>query len=145
LLVHLALAACWPGYVVSKQQDGCEYFFSVLKSVPHNRLTRNDGVHKSLWDGKKYVGCEIRFVTNGKLLSGNRVPNFDAIKGSEMYRRGWRINNSFVADGPGTGSYGVEKESVLCIFRNEQPAYLEDHGNIIQSETLSITVQCRYR
>ena len=145
MLVHLTLVACWPGYVVAKEPDGCEYFFSVLKPVPHHRLTRNDGVHDSLWDGKKYLGCEIRFVTNDKLLSGNGVPNFDANKGSEMYRRGWRINNSYVADGPGTGSYGVAKKSVLCIFSNEQPAYLEDHGNIIQSEAMSITVQCRYR
>jgi hypothetical protein len=62
-----------------------------------------------------------------------------------MYRKGWRANNSFVADGPGTGVFGVEKESVLCLVRHEQPAYLDDYGNIIQSETLRITVQCRYR
>ena len=79
------------------------------------------------------------------MLSGRRVPDFEPLKGSEMYRKGWRMNNSFVADGPGTGVFGVEKESVLCLVRHEQPAYLDDYGNIIQSETLRITVQCRYR
>jgi hypothetical protein len=106
---------------------------------------RSEGAYKSLWDGKKYTGCEVEFVTHDKLLSGRRVPDFEPLKGSEMYRKGWRANNSFVADGPGTGVFGVEKESVLCLVRHEQPAYLDDYGNIIQSETLRITVQCRYR
>ena len=145
LLVQMVFVACWPVYASSKELEGCEYFFSVLKSVPHLELNRQVGAHKSLWDGKKYMGCEIKFVTDDKVLSGNRVPDFEAVEGSEMHRRGWRMDNSFVADGPGTGSYGIEKESVLCIVRHEQPAYLDDHGNIIQSETLSITVQCRDR
>ena len=145
LIVQLALFISLPAYVVSEQQDSCAYFLSVLSPVPHDQLTRTDGPHKSLWDGNKYTGCEIKFVTNDKLLSGRRVPNFEATEDSEMYRRGWRMNNSFVADGPGTGVYGVEKESILCIVSHEQPAYLDNHGNIIQSETLSITVQCRYK
>jgi hypothetical protein len=145
LLVQLALVACLPAYVVSAQPDSCGYFFSALRPVPHDKLSRSEGAYKSLWDGKKYTGCEIQFVTNDKLLSGRRVPDFDPVKDSEMYRTGWRMNNSFVADGPGTGVFGVEKESVLCLVRHEQPAYLDDYGNIIQSETLRITVQCRYR
>lgn len=145
LLLSLALVACTPAYAGAEGRDPCETFFSALKTVPHDELTRMDGTHRSLWDGKKYAGCEIRFATNDRLLSGRRVPDFDATEGSEMYRRGWRLNNSFVADGPGTGFFAVEKESVFCLVRHEQPAYLGDHGNIIQSETLSITIQCRHR
>lgn len=145
LLLQLALVACLPAYAASEQQDSCEYFFSALKPVPHDKLIRSEGTHQSLWRGKNYTGCEIKFVTHDNLLSGRRVPDFDAAEGSEMYRMGWRVNNSFVADGPGTGLFGVEKGSVLCLVRHEQPAYLDDHGHIIQSETLSITVQCRHR
>jgi hypothetical protein len=145
LLLQLALVACLPAYAASEQQDSCEYFFLALKSVPHDKLTRRDGEHESLSDGKKYTGCEGKFVTNDKLLSGRKVPDCEPTEGSEMHRRGWWANNSFVADGPGTGLFGIEKGSVLCLVRHEQPAYLDDHGNIIQSETLTITIQCRHK
>jgi hypothetical protein len=145
LLLELALVACLPAYAASEQQDSCEYFFLALKSVPHDNLTRRDGAHRSLWDGKKYTGCEIKFETNNKLLAGRKTPDFDPTEDSEMDRGGWRVNNSFVADGPGTGLFGIEKESILCLVRHEQPAYLDDHGHIVQSETLTITIQCRQK
>ena len=145
LLLLLVLVAWLPTYGVSAQPDSCEYFFSALRSVPHEKLTRSEGPYKSVWDGKKYTGCEIEFVTNDKLLSGRSAPDFEPVKDSEMYRNGWRANNSFVADGPSTGVFGIEKESVLCLVSHEQPAYVDDHGNIIQSETLRITVQCTSR
>ena len=144
-LVQLILVACLPAFGVSAQPDSCEYFFSVLRPVPHAELTRREGSYKSLWDGKKYTGCEVKFVANDKLLAGRSIPDFDPIEGSEMYRMGWRMNPSFLADGPGTGVIGVEKEFALCLVRHEQPAYLDARGSIIQSETLRITVQCRRR
>lgn len=145
LLLQLALAVGWPAYAATGKQDACEHFFLALKAVPHETLTRSEGQHESLWDSKKYMGCEVQFVTNDTLISGKRVPDFDALEGSEMYRRGWRVNNSIVADGPGSGIFGIEKESVLCIVRHDQPAGLDEHGNFEQSETLSITVQCRQK
>jgi hypothetical protein len=113
--------------------------------MPYEELILSDGTHESLWDRKKYVGCEIQFKTNDTLLSGQKAPDFEAPEGTEMYRRGWRMNNSIGADGPGTGIYAIEKESVLCLIRHDQPAYLDDHGNFVQSETLSISIQCRKR
>lgn len=141
----LVLIVGLPVHATAEKQDACEHFFLALKAVPHNTITHSDGAHQSLWDRKKYAGCEVRFVTHDTLLSGRKVPDFDALEGSEMYRRGWRVNNSIGTDGPGTGILGIENKSVLCIVRHDQPAYLEDHGKIIQSETLTITVQCRQK
>ena len=70
----------------SEMQQACEHFFLVLETVPHDMLTRSSGVHQSLWDGKQDPGCEIKFVTNDRLLSGRKVRDFDAIEGTEMYR-----------------------------------------------------------
>jgi len=144
-LLQLVLMVGFPAYAAAGKQDYCEHFSQVLKAVPHVTITRSEGAHQSLWDRKHYDGCEVQFVTNDTLLSGKRVPDFDALKGSQMYRRGWRVNNSIVADGPGTGIFGIEKKSVLCIVRHDQPAYLDDDGTFVQSETLIITVQCRQK
>jgi len=125
-------------------KDPCGYFFRALKTVPHEKLTRNDGGLKSLWDGKKVSGCEVMFVTNDTLRSGRDTPDFFATEGTELYRLGWRMNNSLAADGPGSGIFGIENESVLCLVSHDQPAYLDEKiGKIIQSEALTITVQCR--
>lgn len=125
-------------------KDPCGYFFRALKTVPHEKLTRNDGGLESLWDGKKVSGCEVMFVTNDTLRSGRDMPDFFATEGTELYRLGWRMNNSLAADGPGSGIFGIENESVLCLVSHDQPAYLDEKTEkIIQSETLTITVQCR--
>lgn len=145
LLLFFVLIGCLPVYADTEEKNTCEYFFLSLESKPHEELTHRNGEYQSLLDGKKHTGCEIKFVTNDILLSGIKVPDFTPVEGSEMYRNGWRVNNSFSADGPGTSLLGVQKKTVLCLVGYNQPAYLDDQGNIIQSETLSITVQCRNR
>lgn len=91
----------------------------------------------------EYRGCEIEFETNDALRAGVSVPDFDAIQDSEMYRLGWRMSRGVTADGPGSGVFGIEKESVLCVVRWAQPAHISDEGEIVQSETFNMKVQCR--
>jgi hypothetical protein len=109
------------------------------------QLTRRDGTHESLWDGRTHDGCEIRFETSVALMAGRGMPDFTAAEGTETHGLGWRENDLYLADGPGTGSYGIEKGATLCLVAHEQPAYLGDDGSIVQSETLRITIQCRDR
>jgi len=142
-LLSLAWAATTLASASPEDPDACQHFLLELQDVPHDTLTHNEIRHQSLWDGKDYPGCEIKFVTSDSLLSGGTVPNFDALQGTPMYLMGWRVNNSYTADGPGTGVFGIEKESVLCLIRHDQPAYLSDQGKKIQSKRLSITIQCR--
>lgn len=127
-------------------KDSCGYFFRALKTVPHEKLTRNDGDLESLWDGKRVSGCEVMFVTNDALRSGRDMPDFFSTESTELYRLGWRMNNSLAADGPGSGIFGIENESVLCLVSHDQPAYLDEKTEkIIQSETLTLTIQCRQK
>jgi len=125
-------------------RDPCGDFFHALKALPNESLIHSIGEDESLWDGAKHAGCEVRLVTNNNLIDNDRpLPNFNAQPDSELYRQGWRANNSYTADGPGSSVYGIEKGDTLCIVRENQPAHLEEHGKIVQSETLMITVQCR--
>ncbi|MBW1783412.1 MAG: hypothetical protein JRL30_22050 [Deltaproteobacteria bacterium] len=145
LFLQLVWIVPFSAYAEAREADPCDYFFQALKSVPHESMTRCYGAHASLLDGKMHVGCEIKFVTNTHLLSGKKVPDFCANQGSVMYGMGWRMVNSLMADGPGSSLCGIRKGSVLCLILNHQPAYLDKKtGIIVQTETLAITIQCRY-
>jgi hypothetical protein len=121
----------------------CEHFFTALEDVPHVVLSVTTGDFVSIWDNAEYSGCEIEFETNDALRAGTPIPDFDAIQDSEMHRLGWRIAQEIRADGPGSGFFGLEKESVLCVVRWAQPAHIDDDGEIVQSETFSMKIQCR--
>lgn len=123
--------------------DPCESFYVALEAVPHDSLVRRAGEFESLWDSKTYRGCEIRFVAHDSLTAGHQVPGFDAVEGSEMHRLGWRMSDGIGADGPGSGIFGIERDSVRCLVLWEQPAYIDDDGEFVQSDTLSMTIQCR--
>ena len=127
----------------STQLDSCAYFFDALQAVPHDSLTHRHGLYESTFDGKPYQGCEVKFVTHDELRAGKTVPTFETFHDSELYRLGWRTAPSLGADGPGSGLFAIENDAMLCLIPWTQPAYLADSGDIVQSNTLDMTIQCR--
>jgi hypothetical protein len=53
-----------------------------------------------------------------------------------------RPEAGILADGPGSGIYGIRKGSTVCVIRWEQPTYVDDAGSIIQSNVLTVEAQC---
>ena len=49
---------------------------------------------------------------------------------------------AMMADGAGTGLYGIRRGNTVCVVDWEQPAYLDDDGNIVQSDTFTMRIQC---
>ncbi len=144
VFLTLLLSLGDPTVTAHARSDPCEYFFRSLKALPNEKLTRRSGEHESFFDGKEYIGCEVRFVTNIRLVPDrNVIPNFSAQESTDLYLEGWRMNNSYAADGPGSSSFGIEKGKTLCLIMDHQPAYLDEKEGIIQSETITIVVQCR--
>ncbi|MBT8478897.1 MAG: hypothetical protein KJO06_08275 [Gemmatimonadetes bacterium] len=123
----------------------CPYFQSRLESVPHVALSAASGRFVSDWDQEQHVGCQVDFETNDSLREGASVPHFDAIEGSEMHGLGWRQSYGIGADGPGSGIFGIEKGSTLCIIRWAQPAHIDDDGEIVSSDTFNMRIQCRQK
>lgn len=125
-------------------KDPCGYFSQVLEAVPHEILTRHDGEIEFRWKREKSLGCEIVFVTNDTLLAGRDTPSLEAQEGTELYRLGWRVNESMTVDGPGTGIFGIENAMILCLVSHNQPSYFDEQTGKIEVESqLVITVQCR--
>ena len=140
----LALLLFMPAIVCAGDgvQNACKMFYSELKPVPHYKLSVNSGLLSSLSDGKKYHGCEVVFNSNEQLMMGAELPTFESPEGSMLYQAGWRIDEKYRADGAGSGSYGIVKDTVLCIIHWDQYSWLNEKGEIEQSDLINMTVQC---
>ena len=127
------------------ENNACRYFADRLEPVPHLNLKITADTYRSFRDTRTYTGCKLTFVTSDSLLAGYKdsIPRFQALEGTELYRMGWRMNDKYTADGPGTGVHGIEKDSTLCLVLYEKPAYLDDNGEIQSSETITLTIECR--
>ena len=138
LLLFMPAIACAGDGV----QNACKMFYSELKPVPHDKLSVNTGLLSSLSNGKKYRGCEVVFNSNERLMMGSGLPSFESPEGSMLYRAGWRIDEKYRADGAGSGSYGIVKDAVLCLIHWDHNSWLNETGEIEQSELINMTVQC---
>lgn len=127
------------------ENNGCRYFADRLDSVPHHKLEIKTGPYRSFRDNRTYNGCKLTFITSDSLLNRFEytMPRFQAFDGTELYRMGWRINDNYSADGPGTGVHGIEKDTTLCLILYEKPAYLDDNGEIRSSESITLSIECR--
>ena len=123
-------------------QNACKMFYNELKPVPHDKLSVNTGLLSSLSDGKKYRGCEVVFNSNEQLMMSSELPSFETPEGSMLYRAGWRIDEKYRADGEGSGAYGIVKDAVLCLIHWDHNSWLNEKGEIEQSELINMTVQC---
>ena len=137
LLLMPAIACAGEGV-----QNACKMFYNELKPVPHDKLSVNTGLLSSLSDGKKYRGCEVVFNSNEQLMMSSELPSFETPEGSMLYRAGWRIDEKYRADGAGSGAYGIVKDAVLCLIHWDHNSWLNEKGEIEQSELINMTVQC---
>lgn len=141
----LSLVACVAAAPPEGSDDPCDHFYDALAAVPHVALTRSAGPFESIWDRETYEGCEVAFETNDSIRAGSVAPDLFADPGTSMYLAGWRMSDGIGADGAGSGIHGVERGSVLCVIRWEQPAYIDDDGSFVESGTLNMWIQCRDR
>jgi hypothetical protein len=138
-----AWLCCGSADASAQQVDPCEYFYRALEAVPHDTLVRSSGEIVWLWDDTVTQGCEIGFAAHDSTRGMVSVPEFDALDGSEMHALGWRMTDGIGADGPGSGIFGIERNTVRCLVSWAQHAWIDDDGEFQQSEWLSMTVQCR--
>lgn len=125
--------------VMGQQSESpCWIFHEELSKIPNEELTFNSGIHRGMDNNKEYTGCEVSFATNDSLY----MEPFRAIsdwpdRNSKIYNQGWRINERYIADGPGSISFRMEKENKVCHIREDWSASTEEMAY------LSVYLQCR--
>lgn len=140
LPVFLCCCAFWA--LPAAGAEPCDLFRSMLQPIPHVRLVERPAF-VSMWDRVERTGCELVFETRETLVPlGVPIPDFIPRRGMDLFSRGWRLNPRYQADGPGSSLHAIRHGATLCVVHYSQPAHLESHGEIVQSDTITITVQC---
>jgi len=120
----------------------CQPFFESLDTVPHESIFQRDGNYPSEYFQTSAEGCFLVMVTSRTMLGGHVLPALDGSPGSALYDAGWRSNPKYLVDGPGTGVVGLENRETLCLVYTSQPSYVDDNGQVVQAEHISIRVEC---
>lgn len=145
LLVSTGMAApeSAPGPAPDSQRI-CNFFYDTLAPVPHLSINREQNQPLTDLDGKQYAGCRLIFNSHTDLLGNNYpLPSFQAEAGTELFQQGWRPDDRYLADGPGTSQHGISKNSIRCIIDWDQQAWLDDQTNkIMQSDLINLEIRC---
>jgi len=139
LLLFLPLSAS----AGSDLQEICSAFHEELKIIPHDSLVIRAGLVSGPFEGEKVPGCKVIFKSREALMGNSEnLPSFEAEEGSKLHREGWRINEQDRADGAGSGSYVIEKDTTLCIVSWDQHAWIDETGKSGQSAFIDMKIRC---
>lgn len=120
--------------------DACHLFYNELKKLPGKKaeLSYHKSIQRSIESGKESAGCEIRFGSNDTALAYPDLITYWTDPESNIYKKGWRINDRWTADGPdGSMSFALEKDSVRCNILNS--ALYPDE---VKLGNTNVVVQC---
>jgi len=120
--------------------DACNLFYKELKKLPGTKeeLSYHKSIQRSIVSGKELAGCEIRFASNDSTLAYLDLITSWTDPESNIYKKGWRINDRWTADGAdGSMSFALEKDSIQCNILNS--ALYPDE---VKLGNTNVVVQC---
>jgi hypothetical protein len=121
----------------------CDHFEKQFSAIPGAVVERNDGAFDSLWGHQRFDGCQVGFQVSDTTAGADPRTTAAALHPDSSVYAGWRRVPRIVADGPGSGVFGVMRGPVVCVVHWAQPAFVDDDGEVVDSETLEVLVQCR--
>ena len=120
----------------------CQPFYDALEQVPHESIFQREGMFNSRFFETSATGCFLVMNTTAARLGEQKLPDLSARPGTPLHAAGWRANQNYTADGPGTAVIGLEKEEALCIVYSDQPSYRNDDGKIARGIFIKVQVEC---
>lgn len=139
----MLIAGNWGLPGSGKAADHCTDFYDTLSEVPHSLLEQSSqGTFISVLDGRSKAGCSIRFETTEALLVDGALPDLRAAPGSTLAAIGWSVDPSTEADGPGSSIHALTRGDVQCVVSWAQPSFVDDDGEFVVSETITVVIQC---
>ncbi len=120
----------------------CQPFYLALQQLPHESIFQRDGFFNSQLFETSAYGCFLVMITSESRLAGRSLPDLSGRPDSAFFEAGWRSNPKYLADGPGSGVVGLEKDDSLCLVYTEQPAFLDDAGQVVQTRFIRVRVEC---
>lgn len=134
-----------PVVLIAAESDKtiCVPFYQELEKLEHQEISVNPAQFE--FDNKVYDGCEIVFKTKWSLLKDETDPMNTTYPetGSDLYLAGWRIDEKFSADGPGSTSYVLRNGEKVCIVEWSYVAYIdEETGEFVSGDDILCKIRC---
>ncbi|HLO26944.1 MAG TPA: hypothetical protein VK187_12600 [Geobacteraceae bacterium] len=117
----------------------CNTIAAILTVYPTFVVETSEGLVQGVRDGPERVGCRVRAAGPAWGLVGEVPP--DLALRDLMGQLGWKEDLRHAADGPGTTSFALRKERVLCIVGGGAPSGIDD-GKVVRAETYELDAGC---
>jgi hypothetical protein len=143
LFVFFVMTPTWS--LAKVDSETCAPFYQALASIPHESIFQRDGLYNSRWFEVGVSGCFLIMNSSESRLGGQALPDLSGEPGTPLYKKGWRINPTYSADGPGAAVTGLERDDALCLIYSEQPTYINDDGRMAKDVFIKIRVECTER
>lgn len=117
----------------------CNTIAAILTVYPTFVVETSEGPVQGVRGGPERVGCRVRAAGPAWGLVGEVPP--DLALRDLMGQLGWKEDLRHAADGPGTTSFALRKERVLCIVGGGAPSVIDD-GKVVRPETYELDAGC---
>jgi hypothetical protein len=117
----------------------CNTISAILTVYPTFVVETSEGPVQVARGGPERAGCRVRAVGPAWGLVGE-VPPDRALR-DLMGQLGWKEDLRYAADGPGTTSFALRKERVLCVVGGGAPSGIDD-GKALRAGTYELDAGC---
>ena len=120
-------------------RTSCNIIAAILTVYPTFVVGTSEGPVRGVRGGPESAGCRVRAAGPAWGLVGE-VPPDRALR-DLMGQLGWKEDLRLAADGPGTTSFALRKERVLCLVGGGAPSGIDD-GTIVCAGTFELDAGC---
>lgn len=128
-----------PEPVPEMAKGSCRTIAGILSIYPVLEVRASEEPIRGGLDGKVRYGCRVHASGPARGLAGE-VPPDQPIR-FLLGEDGWEEDLRHAADGPGTTSFALRKEGILCLFSGGAHSWIED-GKVESSETFEFEAGC---
>lgn len=143
--IAIVLILFLPAVLIAAEPEGtiCSPFQQKLEEIKHLELNISPAQFE--FDGKTYDGCEIVFKTKWSLMKEGFDPMNSTYpeEGGDLYNAGWRVDEKFSADGPGSTHYTLRNGEKVCIIYWSFVAYIDEKtGEYVSGDDIVCRMMC---
>lgn len=121
----------------------CEKFQGKLLNLRHHKNVIESVSFE--FNNNVYKGCELRFETKWSdiEMEKNHADLFYPHEGSELFQKGWRSDDKYLADGPGSSFNVIRNRDILCTVKWYFVSYIDEKTNeLVTGDDLSCQIRC---
>jgi hypothetical protein len=121
----------------------CGKFQEKLLNLKHQKNVMESASFE--FKNNVYKGCELIFETKWSEIGMEKDPTdmFYPHEGNELYQMGWRSDDKYLADGPGSSFNVIRNGDILCTVKWYFVSFIDGKTNeFVTGDDLSCQIRC---